>query len=107
MSGKHATCFERPAIPLIRHVSDRAIGVATNSTEEVGRIYMKAISDYKPEFEPTSYLGDGAEAFANASKFVFLTINKRLMCFAHVYKASRVVVQFGFEFSFQLKKIKN
>lgn len=98
MSGKDLPCLNRSAIPLIKRFSDRAIGVATNSTEEVGRIYMRAISDYMPEFKPTSYLGDAAEAFANASKFVFPTINKRLMCFAHVYKVSRsrVIIHFHF-----------
>lgn len=89
MSGKNLSRLNRSAIPLIECLSDRAIGVATNSTEEVGRIYMKAISDYMPEFKPTSYLGDAAEAFANASKFVFPTIMKRLMCFAHVYKVTK------------------
>ena len=98
MSGERITCHDRSDLLLIKPQSGRAIGVATNSTEEVGRIFMSAILDHAPEFKPTSYLGDAAEAFANASKFVFPTIDTRLMCFAHVYKASRVVALFGFEF---------
>lgn len=67
------------------------MGVSTNSTEEVGRIYMDAIRQHVPEFTPTAYLGDAAEAFANAAKHVFPTIVLRLMCYAHVYKASLFV----------------
>lgn len=64
------------------------MGVATNSTEEVGRIYMDAIHQHIPQFAPIAYLGDAAMAFANAARHVFMTIVIRLMCFAHVYKAS-------------------
>jgi hypothetical protein len=63
------------------------MGVATNSTEEVGRIYLDAIHQHVPDFAPTAYLGDAAMAFANAAMHVFATITIRLMCFAHVYKA--------------------
>ena len=66
----------------------RAIGVATNSTEEVGSVFMTAIHEHLPEFAPTAYLGDAAEAFANATRAVFPTVQIRLMCFAHVYKVS-------------------
>ena len=69
----------------------RAIGVATNSTEEVGRVYMNAIHDYLPEFAPTAYLRDAAEAIANATQAVFPSVEIQLMCFAHVYKASRKI----------------
>jgi hypothetical protein len=60
--------------------------VATNSTEEVGQIYLRAVQENAPGFAPTAYLGDAAEAFANAAMAVFGTILTRLMCFAHVYK---------------------
>jgi hypothetical protein len=62
------------------------MGVATSSTEEVGRIYLDAIHQHVP----TAYLGDAAMAFANAAMHVFATITIRLMSFAHVYKASTV-----------------
>ena len=65
--------------------------VSTNSTEEVGRIYMDSIHQLAPDFAPTAYLGDAAEAFANATQHVLPTIQMRLMCFAHVYKASTVI----------------
>jgi hypothetical protein len=64
----------------------RAIGISTNSTEEVGRIYLEAVRKHAPDFRPTAYLGDAAEAFANAALGIFVTILIRLMCFAHVYK---------------------
>lgn len=64
----------------------RAIGVSTNSTQEVGEIYLRAIREHAPASLPTAYLGDGAEAFANAAIAVFDSITSRLMCFAHVYK---------------------
>ena len=66
---------------------NRAIGVATNSTQEVGEIYLRAIKKHVPDFHPIAYLGDAAEAFANAAVAVFRSIIMRLMCFAHVYKA--------------------
>ena len=69
----------------------RAIGISTNSTEEVGRIYLDALKQHAPEFRPTAYLGDAAEAFANAALGVFDTITTRLMCFAHVYKVGEVL----------------
>ena len=49
---------------------------------------MAAIHEHLPEFAPTAYLGDAAEAFANATRAVFSSVQIRLMCFAHVYKAS-------------------
>ena len=73
---------------LLTYSFSRAIGIATNSTEEVGRIYLNAIRNYAPEISPTAYLGDAAEAFANAARNIFPTITIRLMCFAHVYKVS-------------------
>lgn len=70
----------------MNYIVTRAIGISTNSTEEVGRIYLDAIHGHVPLFQPVAYLGDAAEAFANAAQFVFVTIITRLMCFAHVYK---------------------
>lgn len=49
---------------------------------------MSGIHEHLPEFAPTAYLGDAAEAFANATRAVFPTVQMRLMCFAHVYKVS-------------------
>ena len=64
---------------------------------------MNAIHDYLPEFAPTAYLGDAAEAFANATQAIFPSVEIRLMCFAHVYKASHQirfqVSSFKFQFS--------
>ena len=45
--------------------------MSTNSTEEVGQIYLRAIKKHAPTFLPTAYLGDAAEAFANAAFSVF------------------------------------
>ena len=73
---------------MMKSISIRAIGVSTNSTEEVGRIYLEAIHQHVPLFRPIAYLGDAAEAFANAALHVFVTIGTRLMCFAHVYKVT-------------------
>jgi hypothetical protein len=69
-------------------ITFRAIGVSTNSTEEVGRIYLDAIHQQFPVFQPVAWLGDAAEAFANAAMFVFESIITRLMCVAHVYKVN-------------------
>ena len=77
----------------------RAIGISTNSTEEVGRIYLDALKQHAPEFRPTAYLGDAAEAFANAALGVFYTITTRLMCFAHVFKVGEVL-EYTIRFSF-------
>ena len=77
----------------------RAIGISTNSTEEVGRIYLDALKQHAPGFRPTAYLGDAAEAFANAALGVFYTITTRLMCFAHVYKVDEVL-EYTIRFSF-------
>lgn len=66
----------------------RAIGVSTNSTEEVGAFFMTSWRNYNPQFLPAAYLGDAAEAFANAALRVFPSIRIRLMCYAHVYKVS-------------------
>jgi hypothetical protein len=65
---------------------DRAIGVATNSTAEVGRIFLEGIKTVVPGWQPRAYLGDAAEAFANAAKDTFPSIQTRLMCFIHVFK---------------------
>ena len=65
------------------------MGVATKSTEEVGKIYLRAIQDRAPDFMPTAYLADGAAAFANAAHAIFDSIDCRLMCFTHVYKVQR------------------
>jgi hypothetical protein len=72
-------------------ITSRAIGVSTNSTEEVGRIYLDAIHQHVPVFQPVAYLGDAAEVFANAAVFVFESITTRLMCFAHVYKVKNAI----------------
>ena len=66
----------------------RAIGVSTNSKQEVGEIYRRALRDAVPDLTPYSYLGDAAEAFANAALVVFDSITTRLMCYAHVYKVA-------------------
>ena len=58
----------------VRFTNLRAIGVSTNSTQEVGEVYLKALRDAIPNFRPHSYLGDAAEAFANAAKVVFDSI---------------------------------
>ena len=60
--------------------------MATHSTEEVGRIFLDAFKAAVPDFLPRAYLGDSAEAFANAAMSVFPSIEVRLMCFIHVYK---------------------
>ena len=62
-----------------------AIGIATHSTQEIGEIFFVALLSSVPDLLPTAYLGDGAEAFANAAKVVWPGID-RLMCYAHVYK---------------------
>ena len=56
----------------------RAVGISTNSSER----------DRVPLFTPRAYLGDSAEAYANAALRIFPSIAVRLMCFAHVYKGS-------------------
>ena len=60
--------------------NNRAIGVATNSTQEVGQIFMNALRDNVPGLQPKAYLGDAAEAFANAAQHVFGSNSIRLMC---------------------------
>jgi hypothetical protein len=74
--------------PTMNSITFRAIGV---STEEFGRIYLDAIHQHVPVFKPVAYLGDAAEAFANAAVFVFESITTRLMCFAHVYKVKNAI----------------
>ena len=49
----------------------RAIGVSANSTEEVGSFFMSSWKSYNPSFQPSAYLGDAAEAFANAALQIF------------------------------------
>ena len=66
----------------------RAIGISSNSTERVGAFYLRAWRDRVPLFTPRAYLGDAAEAYANAAREIFPSIAVRLMCFAHVYKVS-------------------
>ena len=70
----------------------RAIGVSTNSNERVGTFYFRAWSARVPLFQPRAYLGDAAEAYANAAAAVFDSVHDRLMCFAHVYKV-RIVIR--------------
>ena len=64
-----------------------AIGVSTNSTQEVGEFFLRALLKEVPNLRPAAYLGDSAEAFANAARVVWPGI-RRLMCYAHVYKVS-------------------
>ena len=64
----------------------RGIGVATNDTQEVGEVFLRAWRAHKPMFEPTLVLADAAEAYPNAARAVFPSIQKRNMCYAHVYK---------------------
>lgn len=64
----------------------RAVGVSTNSDERVGRFYLNAWKARVPEFSPRAYLGDAAQAYANAAMAIYPSIDIRLMCFAHVYK---------------------
>lgn len=64
----------------------RAVGISTNSNERVGTFYLRAWRDRVPLFTPRAYLGDSAEAYANAALRIFPSIAVRLMCFAHVYK---------------------
>lgn len=66
----------------------RAVGISTNSTEEVGRFYLLAWKSRVPLFCPRAYVGDAAAAYANAAAGVFDSILVRVMCFAHVYKVS-------------------
>jgi hypothetical protein len=47
---------------------------------------MDGMRIWAPNFAPTAYLGDAAEAFANASMRVFPSITERLMCEIHVMK---------------------
>lgn len=74
---------------LILH--DRAVGVATHSTEEVGKILLEAFKTHVPNFAPRAYLGDAAQAFANAAMSTFPSILIRLMCFIHVLKVNNYV----------------
>ena len=48
----------------------RRIGAATNSTQEVGEIFLRAWRAQKPTFEPTVILADAAEAHPNAARMV-------------------------------------
>jgi hypothetical protein len=74
----------------------RAVGVSTQSTMEVGCIFLNALKARVPEYVPRAYLGDAAEAFANAAKEVFPSIETRLMCFIHVYKVSvHIIFTYG------------
>jgi hypothetical protein len=69
-----------------RRFHPRAVGVSTNGNERVGKFYLQAWKERVPLFTPRAYLGDAAQAFANAALSVFPSIDVRLMCFAHVYK---------------------
>lgn len=51
-------------------------------------MYLRALKEHVEGLEPQYYLGDAAEAFANAAQVVFPSITTRLMCYAHVYKVS-------------------
>ena len=69
-----------------------AVGIATNSTQELGLIYLRALQASVPTYTPCAYLGDAAEASANAAVTTFPSIEIRLMCFVHVYKVSHSFV---------------
>jgi hypothetical protein len=74
----------------------RAFGISTQSTMEVGCIFLNALKARVLEYVPRAYLGDAAEAFANAAKEVFPSIEIRLMCFIHVYKVSvHIIFTYG------------
>jgi hypothetical protein len=74
----------------------RAVGASTQSTMEVGCIFLNALKARVPEYVPRAYLGDAAEAFANAAKEVFPSIETRLMCSIHVYKVSvHIIFTYG------------
>ena len=64
-----------------------ALCISTNSTEEVGNLYLSTLLREIPGLLPTAYLGDAAEAFANAFRAIW-PLSNRLMCFAHVHKVS-------------------
>lgn len=72
------------------------MGIATNSTQEVGLIFFRALQETAPTYTPRAYLGDDAEAFANAAMTAFPSIEIRLMCFVHVYKVSLSIVSSGY-----------
>ena len=59
----------------------RAIGVSIDLTQEVGEIYLRAIRERVPAFLPIAYLGDGAEAFANAVIAVFDSVTSTFSFF--------------------------
>lgn len=69
-----------------RRFHTRAVGIATIGTERVGRFYLQSWKLKVPSFAPRAFLGDAAQAFANAALSVFPTVDIRLMCYAHVYK---------------------
>ena len=48
----------------------KAVGISTKSTQDVGEIFMRTSRDNVPNLRPSAYLGDAAEAFANASQAV-------------------------------------
>ena len=48
-----------------------AVGISTNSTQEVGEIFFRALLREVPDLHPTAYFGDAAEAFANAARAVW------------------------------------
>ena len=52
----------------------RAIGISSNSTERVGAFYLRAWRDRVSLFIPRAYLGDAAEAYANAARHIFSSI---------------------------------
>ena len=62
-----------------------AVGISTNSTQEVGEFFLRALLREIPDLMPRAYLGDAAEAFANAFRAIW-PFALRLMCYAHVYK---------------------
>ena len=66
----------------------RVVGISKSKSERVGAFYLRAWRDRVPLFTPRAYLGDSAEAYANAALRIFPSIAVRLMCFAHVYKVS-------------------
>ena len=43
----------------------------TNSTQEVGEFFLRALLKEVPNLKQAAYLGDSAEAFANAARIVW------------------------------------
>lgn len=69
-----------------------AICVSTNSTAEVGIDFFSALKRHFDDLNPKAYLGDAARAFRNAFISVFGPDGEQLMCFAHVWKVTSLLL---------------